>query len=134
MPVVYTIDATRKFIHTECIGNIALAEVLDHFQTLVNDPTCPDWLHVLLDLSAVSSIPEPHQLRQVSYKIGSITDSVRFGACAIVAPKDAMFGMSRMFEVYAEKWFKAIRVFRAIDEAKEWLNGEMARITQESST
>lgn len=126
MPVVYHIDTDRKFIHTRCLGNVTLAEVLDHFPALVHDPACPDRLDVLLDLSEVTSVPERHQLRQVSYKIGSISDRVQFGACAIVAPTDFLFGLSRMFEAFAEKWFRQIKVFRGIADAEAWLKSAAA--------
>jgi hypothetical protein len=47
---------------------------------------------------------------------------VRFRRWAIVAPDDAMSGMSRMFEVFAEKYFDATRVFHATREAIRWLD------------
>ena len=46
---------------------------------------------------------------------------VQFLNCAIIAPKDALFGMSRMFEVFAEQYFAATRVFRTREEGAIWL-------------
>ena len=40
---------------------------------------------------------------------------------AVVAPRDVEFGMSRMFEVFAEKIPSDMRVFRDIEAAKRWL-------------
>ena len=40
---------------------------------------------------------------------------------AIVVSHDVDFGLSRMFEVFADKISTDIRVFRDIDEAKQWL-------------
>ena len=134
MPVVYRIDAARKLIDTRCVGYVNFNEVLNHFQTLLDDPECPDRLDVLLDLREVTSVPEDHQLRQLSYKIGSISDRLQFGACAIVATADVIFGMARMFEVFAEKWFKEIRVFRDVAEAQEWLKSEKPVISKELPT
>ena len=31
-----------------------------------------------------------------------------FGGCAIIASRDALFGMARMFEVFAENYFGAM--------------------------
>jgi hypothetical protein len=133
MPVVYRIEGAKKVIHTQCIENVTFAEVLDHFKILVQDPQCPDRLDVLLDLSETTSRPESYQLREVSYKIGSINDRVQFGACAIVAPNDVVFGMSRMFEVFAERWFRRIGVFRELAEAEAWLQSEEPSINQQSA-
>lgn len=101
MPVTYHIDEDSKLIRTNCIGNVTLVEVLDHFRTLVQDPECPDRLDVLLDLSDNTSVPESYELREVSSEIGRIADKLQFGACAIVATNDLLFGMCRMFEAFA---------------------------------
>jgi hypothetical protein len=40
---------------------------------------------------------------------------------AIIASQDALFGMARMFEVFAENYFGATRVFRSMDDGTRWL-------------
>jgi hypothetical protein len=121
MPVVYAIDEPRKFIHTRCVGDVTLDEVLGHFDTLVQDPDCPARLDVLLDLSEMTSIPESGQLWTVSKKIEKTLPQVQFGCCAIVAVRDALFGMTRVFEAFAESYFSSLRVFKSLEEAQEWL-------------
>src|SRR6266404_78653 len=121
MPVTYRIDGTKGIIYTKCVGSVTFAEVLDHFGVLARDPDCPDRLDVLLDLSETSSIPETHQLRAVSDRIGTIHQRVSFDACAIIASREVLYGMSRMFEAFAEKWFHDIHVCRTLDEAETWL-------------
>jgi len=133
MPVTYRIETTRRVIYTRCIGNVTLDEVLDHFRLLERDPECPDRMDVLLDLSESASVPESHQLRDVSNQIGRIRQRVRFDACAIVAGSDVLFGMSRMFEVFAEKWFRATCVCRTRAEAEAWLTSRSAAINQQSA-
>jgi hypothetical protein len=128
MPVTYHIDKKKGFIRTRCFGDLTLDEVLDHFQELERDPDCPDRLDVLLDLSELelASIPEVNELRTVSYQIGAIREKVRFNACAIVACKDALFGMMRMFEIFAEEQFRMTCVFRAVGEAEAWLTSQQS--------
>ena len=124
MPVRYEIDQTQGIIRTQCVGNVTLDEVINHFEVLERDSKCPDHLDVLLDLRETTSQPNADQLKAVSREIGRIRKSVRFDACAIVASRDALFGMARMFEVLAEDGFKATRVFRALDEAEKWLDSQ----------
>jgi hypothetical protein len=128
MPVTYVIDKPRKFIHTRCLGDTTLEEVIGHFDELVQDPDCPDQLDVLLDLSEMNSVPESDQLWTVSKKIGNTVSRVRFDRCAIVAVEDVIFGMSRVFAAFAENHFEAVQVFRDQKEAQNWLakkNGDI---------
>lgn len=121
MPVIYQIDKTRKLIRTQCIGAVTFKEVTDHFRLLEQDPDCPERLDVLLDLTAMGSMPESIELMAVSQEIGRIRGRVRFNACAIVVQTDALFGMIRMFEVFVEGQFDLTKVFRTVNDAETWL-------------
>ena len=121
MPVTYSIDADRKILHTICSGPVDLPEVVAHFQALRNDPACIGRLDVLLDVSETKILPDSAQLGTVVAEVAAVRRKVEFGMCAVVATRDAMFGMMRMFEVLASRYFRAIRVFRDIGEAKAWL-------------
>ena len=103
MPVTYHIDHARHLVHTQCTGPTTLAEVLGHFALLVQDPECSERLDVLLDLTKMTSLPASDQLRTVASEIARIVPRVQFLDCAIIAPKDALFRMARMFEVFAEQ-------------------------------
>jgi hypothetical protein len=122
VPVTYIIDTTRKLIRTICSGPVTLEDVLDHFRQLTDDPACAGHLDVLLDVDHADSLPESIQLRVVNSHIAAIRSKVGFGMCAIVANRDAMFGMMRMFAVFAEENFRAIRVFRETAEGEKWLS------------
>ena len=123
MPVTYTIDVDKRRVHTYCVGRVTLREVIDHFRTLEQDPLCPTNLDVFLDLSGVdlNSLPQTPQISRVVLEIEHIQDRVRFGACAILAPSDAVFGVMRMFEVMSDRHFRVIHSFRDRIEAELWL-------------
>ena len=121
MPVTYTIDTKERLIRTRCTGMVTFAEVVEHFRELERDPECAEGLDVLLDLSETKSLPDARQIQAVSYELQKVQKNVRFGACAIVAVRDALFGMLRMFEVMAQDRFRVICVFRATSEAEAWL-------------
>jgi len=121
MPITYEIDKARGVIRTRCVGHVVFAEVAEHFRTLFLDPACPERLDVLLDLSEMTSVPGVEQLKAVPGEIGRIRDRVRFEACAIVATSDLLFGLTRMFEVFAEEQFRTTCVFRDASEAEAWL-------------
>ena len=126
MPVTYRIDTPAKTITTTCIGPVKLPDILDHFRELERDPACSGQLDVLLDVSEAEALPQTTQLSAVSGAVSMIREKVQFRFCAIVASRDAMFGMMRIFEVFAGRFFRAIRVFRNASEAEEWLAGQRA--------
>ncbi|MGA8216676.1 MAG: hypothetical protein WB799_24030 [Candidatus Sulfotelmatobacter sp.] len=130
MPVTYVIDTQEKVIRTQCVGMSTLAEVVDHFRALERDPECVGHLDVLLDLTEMKSLPNARQIQAVPYEIARIREKVRFGACAIVATTDPLFGMLRMFEVLAERFFRVIHVFRTKAEAETWLASERQQSSQ----
>jgi hypothetical protein len=122
MPVTYLIDKSRGRIITSCSGHITLREVMAHFDELQRDPERPDRLDVLLDLSGQLSLPDGPQIRAAADRVGLVTELV-FGACAVVATRESLYGMARMFEVLARGHFAAIQTFRDRKEAEDWLNG-----------
>jgi hypothetical protein len=127
VPVIYSIDPTRQLIRTACVRPLTFAQVIDHFRQLNEDPACSGRLDVLLDVTDVDSLPDSSQLGAVGTAVIAIRKKVRFGSCAIVADRDALFGMMRVFEVKAGDYFEAIRVFRGTVEAEMWLSFQTPR-------
>jgi len=121
MPVVYRIDKASNIVRVRGTGNVTIGEVIAHFRELEKDPDCPERLDVVLDLTEQTSIPRAEYLREIAFEIGRIRKHVRFGACGIAAGTDALFGMLRMFEVFAERYFSKSRVFRTVAEAEAWM-------------
>jgi len=122
MSVTYQLNYKAQFIETQCTGDVTLEEVMDHFSELEADPLLPDRLDVFLDLDKMTSLPEGHQLRDVAGAVERLMAKVEWGSCAILASSDGIFGISRMFEVFAEGLFARTRVFRTREEAEHWLS------------
>jgi hypothetical protein len=121
MAVSYEIDPRTKLVRTTCTGLVTLNEVMGHFQVLESDRRLPDPVNVLLDLREIQIAPETDQVRSIADQMGKMTNTIRWGALAIVAPRDLIFGMSRMLEMRTEHLFVATRVFRELGEAEKWL-------------
>lgn len=100
--------------------------MIEHFRTLKEDPACTGRLDVLLDVSDADRLPLSSQLGPISAEVGAVRAKVEFGSCAIIAPRDAMFGMMRIFEIAAGSYFRAIRVFRTATEAEKWVASQTA--------
>ncbi|HEY8156458.1 MAG TPA: hypothetical protein VII72_20170 [Myxococcota bacterium] len=124
MPIQHEIDRERCLIRTACSGAVSLDEVLQHFRALEAERNLPDPLDVLLDLSAIETVPESDQILRIAAEIGRLLGKVRWGLCAIVATRDLVFGVSRVLEARSEEFFAASQVFRDPAAAEDWLVSE----------
>jgi hypothetical protein len=134
MPVSYRIDEAGKIIRTVCTSPMSVADAAAHFRELSDDPACTGTMDVLLNVTAVDALPDSRELSAVSQELWTIGQKIKFGICAIVAGRDAMFGMMRMFEVFAQRCFVAIRVFRDADEAEVWLVSQRQKLDTENKS
>lgn len=123
MPIRYEIDRAKGLIRTTCWGEVRLQEVLAHFDELEDDPTRPSHLDVFLDLCGMTSPPRTPELQTAVDRIRRVS-GLGFGLCAIVADRDVLFGIARMFEVFAEDHFEKVAVFRDAAEAEDWLRSK----------
>jgi hypothetical protein len=117
MPLTYDIDTKTGSLRTRGAGHLGLAEVLAHFDELQALPDRPTRLDVLLDLTECTSVPEADQLRGVARRVGSLGPNV-FGTLTVAASSDGLYGMGRMFEVFAGPFFESIEVFRDLPSAE----------------
>lgn len=129
MPVTYILDAEARLIRTRCIGNVTLEEVLAHFRDLEKDPGAAGRLDVFLDVSETTSLPFGFQIAAVADQLRKVRQTVRFNACAVLTQSDALYGMMRVFQVLAEPYFGALRVFRDRGQAEAWLATERLSAT-----
>ena len=120
MPVSYEIDSARGLIRTRCSGNVELADVLGHFAALQRDPARPPWPDVLLDFTGLESLPHAFQVETVKDRLGW-RPAFRFRYCAMVADRDVVFGIARMFQSMTTAFFENVVVVRSLVEAEEWL-------------
>jgi hypothetical protein len=120
MPVRYHIDAENTLVETTCTGEVSLAEVLEHFDILQQDPARPAHTDVLLRFAGLTRTPDTPQLRTVADRIGW-RPGFGFRFCAIVADNDFLFGIGKMFAGHAGGHFADVGVFRDREEALGWL-------------
>jgi len=106
---------------------VSFDEVSQHFWALEGEARLPDPLDVLLDLSAIRSVPDAEQIQLIAAEIARLLAKIHWGVCAVVATSDLVFGVSRVLEARAEESFASIQVFRDPAAAEAWLASERAR-------
>jgi hypothetical protein len=130
MPITFSFDLQASLIRTIGSGNVTPAEVSGHFDQLSKVWPRGKKLDVLLDLSGCTSLPEIPQLRDVVSRIQMFGGRKRFGCCAIVASRELLYGLLRVFELLADQRFDAIRVFRNEPSAMAWLRERSVAVGQ----
>jgi hypothetical protein len=131
VPITYVLDLESCIVHTRCTGAVTFEEVLFHFAELEADPSVPPRLDVLLDLTAMDSLPESSQLESVAAEIDRLRTKITWGGIATVASRDALYGMTRVFQVFAEQVFAHAGVFRDLEEATRWIGSLRPPVEQQ---
>jgi len=118
MPSAYQIDTGQRFIRVTYTGAFAVGDILALQATLAADPEfSPDFV-VLTDLRAA----EP--MEATGAGIEHVAEGSPFSPAskqAILVSIDLHFGLARMFEVYADRRSRVVRVFRDPEAAYAWL-------------
>ena len=121
MPITYRIDVPDRLIRTTCYGHVTLEEIHAHFDELRGAWPPVAKLDVLLDLTCYTSIPQIWELREAASRIGMFGGRERFRRCAIIAHRELLYGLLRVFELFVDRNFVAVRVFRNEHDAMDWL-------------
>jgi len=86
----------------------------------------PDWMngfHLICDYREVTSFDvDAADMRKLSAQDSSFEDLLNRSRCAVVADRDVIFGMARMWEAMSEQNGLRTMVFRELDEACRWLS------------
>jgi hypothetical protein len=124
MSVSCRIDAASETIFGELHGAVTDKALLDAVQKLYSHPKyCPEYARLVDATRANLASVTGEALRLIAAR----TSGGRVGRTALVADKDAVYGVLRMFQAYSER--VECRVFRQRSEALAWLaEGEPASI------
>ena len=113
-------------IEDQIVINSAIGEVkIDAIAEFV-EKNIQTWIgkHVLWDLSRMDlSTTSSDEIMALTERMKFVSGKRKGEKTALVSPQDFAFGMSRMYESFAEISSLEInvRTFRSIDEAKKWL-------------
>ncbi|NJN50798.1 MAG: hypothetical protein HC809_02450 [Gammaproteobacteria bacterium] len=121
MPISYTYDSDLNLIRTVCEGFVSLRDVLDHFNALQRDSSVGIQANLLLDLRQQTSVPLIAQLADVTTQMERVARELRFNRCGILADRERVYGVARMFQAMSSKLFNAVEVFNDPAAAESWL-------------
>jgi len=121
MGITSRIDRGRRVILSAGKGILTRSDWIKYTEWVWSDPEVSLY-DKLVDLRGVERIDmtgaETRDAASRIPKAGSLRADYRV---AIVAVSDAVFGMSRMYEMLRAGTMGEVRSFRDLDEAREWL-------------
>lgn len=110
-----------------CTGAVAISEITEVIRKFYESaPT----LHVLWDFShADVSAIKSGEIEALASIVGRNSHSREGGKNVIISPNDVSFGLSRVYQSFAEmrSQMTETRVFRSEAEAREWLVSSATR-------
>jgi len=133
MPLVFDVQEEKRRVIVTATGSMTLRELTQATATVrVGDVVR---YGILIDLTNASVPLTAGEVDwMVNYTAALRRVSGPRGAVAMVTPRDADYGMWRMFEIRAENAdLDAIRAFRTVQEATRWLD-EVALLPSLSMT
>ena len=116
------LDSEQRMGRFEATGVLSQEEVLQAARDLVDHPDFGDGYSVLVDLTSVEEVPiSGADIRARVDLDRSLFDRIDKTRFAIVAQREYVFGLARMYQAMMEDSSFDIRTFREIDQARSWL-------------
>ena len=120
--IEFNVDPARRTRVATFLGTVTDAELLGSYGALVAQPDYDATLDDMVDMRGVERLEVSSEAvhRLVSMFTPLDPEGV-VTRLAIVAPRDDVFGMARMYEILRSDAPEQIRVFRHRPEAELWL-------------
>lgn len=133
MPITYRIHGDLNLVVTRFTGHVTDEEFVELYKTMLHDNDYVLGTNELADLRVAESL----NLSAVALRrVEEITRN-RYGGSdksfrtAIIAPRDPLYGIGRMYEVFAEEGPENVKVCRDPLEALQWLDLDGDSVTLE---
>ncbi len=124
MPITYRIHTDLGLVVTRFTGHVKDDEFVELYKVMLHDDDYALGTNELADLRAAESL----NLSALALRRVEEITRQRYGESglsfrtAIIAPRDPLYGIGRMYEVFAEDGPENVKVCRDPLEALQWLD------------
>jgi hypothetical protein len=133
MPIQFKCDTETGILFTRAEGMVSFEDIRQHLEEEAADAEAAGYPEIF-DASDASTNLTSAQIKLIADRVTSMMKADRFGPTAIIANKDAVFGMARMLETFSElEGGPSFGVFRTLDEGMKWLQTQMAASSYEQT-
>ena len=118
------IDKENKLAQITARGKVNILELKEIFLETVKHEDWQAGFNMLCDYSNIDDFDvTTRDMNDITEWQSSIDALIGDGRCAVVACKDSVYGMSRMWEIISSERSQQICVFRRMNDAVTWLGG-----------
>ena len=124
MSVEYKYDEENNFLYSRFYGVLTDEDLRSQAQAVADDPRVQQGVKEIVDLRGVDSVEASTDSIGVIINIDKEHSEKLAGQqTAIVAPRELLYGLSKIYEVLYElsQGHANVKVFRDIGEARKWL-------------
>lgn len=121
MPISYHIDPALGVAFKRVTGRLTPEELLAHLHDFTADSAFRPGLHAFVDCRETDVGSSSDDVRRMASDVRANGRELGTGRCAILVASDVQFGMVRVFEAFVGDTSMEFRTFRAVDEARQWL-------------
>lgn len=116
------IDKDRRLAQIRAKGMVNVLELQDIFLEMVAHEEWQAGFNILFDYREIENFDvSSKDIDDITEWQASIDALIGDGRCAVVAYRDFVYGMSRMWEILSSERSQQICVFRQINDAVAWL-------------
>jgi hypothetical protein len=124
MPIAFAFSAPQE-IFVVAKGDITFAEVAVVLDELIDDPRIVPGTGMLVDSRGVEGAPSTPELRLIARDLAPLRDR-GVNRIAVCAESMFVYGVTRMFGVFAELLGIHVAAFRDMEAARRWLSSSEA--------
>jgi hypothetical protein len=124
MPVELQFEEPATF-KVRASGEVTFQEVENLLGEIITHPQLCCGVRMLIDGREVEKAPSASELRTIAADLKPLLDR-GLGPMAIVTDSALIYGVARMFSVFAEAVRANVAPFRRMDDAQAWLSSQSA--------
>jgi hypothetical protein len=121
MPVTFRIDKEAGIVFTVIEGPLDTDELLRELAAMIKHPDFKPGLSGITDLRKSEMDTFTDDVQRVAEFFISHKEQVGVSRSAIILSGFVTYGMTRMFQAFAEESSLDTRIFQDMDEALEWI-------------
>jgi hypothetical protein len=120
MPISYTIDRERKLILEKWTGDIRHEDLAAYWKRYLADPEVMEIRRTIVDLRDAEILFSGMNFGFLIETIVLPALKGRRWTTAIVVADPAQYGLSRQYQVFADR-YSCDSIFSSVDEAAKWI-------------
>ena len=124
MPITMRIDKKLKIVHTTVEGQVSVDEIIDKLTDFMEQPDFVSGLNGIADLRNFELNTTPLDIERLAKLLIDYRDKIGPSKAAVVISRQVTFGLTRMFQAFAEQSSIETAIFEDMDEALRWLGIE----------